>query len=108
MYSLKRRQDVFNKFNGRCYLCGETIDIDNYHMEHKIPKSQNGKTEIGNLYPACCLCNMTKGPLLIEEFREKIANIQNSCSATILMSKYHLVTVTDVIFYFEIVSESEV
>ena len=96
-----RRKNVFEKYGGRCFYCGEELDIDEFHMDHKIPQAKGGPGTFANLEPACCLCNMTKGPLDIEEFRLKIMFLRYDNTSVKLFCKYHDIPSTRVSFYFE-------
>ena len=100
MFSNKRRNDVFEKCNGKCYYCGDHLDYDNFHMDHVIPKAKGGRGVIENLVAACCLCNLTKGDLTIPEFREKIENL-NGDTRVELFCKYRDVVYNPIVFYFE-------
>jgi len=55
------RYDVMQRDGFRCKLCGATAD-DGYklHVDHIIPVSKGGKTEISNLRTLCERCNMGK------------------------------------------------
>jgi len=70
-YRKNRRIKIFNKFNGRCAYCGQKIKIENFEIDHKIPKIAGEKEihEYKNLVPACKTCNSIKNNLTIEEFR---------------------------------------
>ena len=55
------RYDVLRRDGFRCQLCGATAD-DGYklHVDHIIPVSKGGKTELSNLRTLCERCNMGK------------------------------------------------
>ena len=67
---MNKREKVFKKTNGRCIYCGSIISYDNFHIDHKNPKSNLKKDfdNIDNLFPSCCDCNLSKGNLSIENF----------------------------------------
>lgn len=113
------RQQVFNKYGGRCAYCGcelqKGFHIDhieahwhNWTQEesdkHKIKKGSNS-TE--NLNPACPRCNRWKATFSIEAFRNEISlQIQrlNQYSPNYRLAKdYGLVVeaAQPVKFYFE-------
>lgn len=75
------RYDVMQRDGFRCQLCGATA-ADGYklHVDHIIPVSKGGKTEMRNLRTLCERCNMGKGAkietpseLTPEEFARHIA-----------------------------------
>jgi 5-methylcytosine-specific restriction endonuclease McrA len=100
--SLKRRNELYNKYCGRCYLCGCDISFDNFQIEHVLPKARGGLTNINNLNPVCGICNATKGPLTLDEYRRKIQNIHKTSTGAILLCKYQSVEIGEVVFYFEL------
>ena len=56
------RYDVLRRDKFRCQICGATAK-DGYrlHVDHIVPVSKGGKTELGNLRTLCERCNMGKG-----------------------------------------------
>lgn len=75
------RYDVMQRDGFRCQICGATA-ADGYklHVDHILPVSKGGKTEMGNLRTLCERCNMGKGAkietpseLTPEEFARHIA-----------------------------------
>lgn len=56
------RYDVMQRDNFRCRLCGVSADDGaRLHVDHIIPVSRGGKTEMSNLRTLCERCNMGKG-----------------------------------------------
>jgi len=55
------RYDVLSRDGFRCQICGATAD-DGYklHVDHILPVSKGGKTEMSNLRTLCERCNMGK------------------------------------------------
>lgn len=55
------RYDVLARDGFRCQICGATAD-DGYklHVDHILPVSKGGKTEMSNLRTLCERCNMGK------------------------------------------------
>ncbi len=49
---------VVEAASGKCQVCGET---ENLHVDHIVPVSRGGKTELGNLQLLCRFCNISKG-----------------------------------------------
>ena len=62
---------VLDKTNHRCAYCGIDLAIakKSTHIDHIIPYSKGGETEIDNLYAACTSCNLLKMSRTLEEFR---------------------------------------
>lgn len=61
------RYDVMRRDGFRCQLCGATAK-DGYklHVDHIIPVSKGGRTEMQNLRTLCERCNMGKGAKIEE------------------------------------------
>ena len=56
------RYDVMKRDGFRCKLCGATAkDGVKLHVDHIIPVSRGGKTEMSNLRTLCERCNLGKG-----------------------------------------------
>lgn len=53
----------------RCLLCGATTDDTKLHVDHIIPWSQGGPTELDNLQTLCARCNLGKGNRATDDFR---------------------------------------
>lgn len=54
-----------------CEYCKIPVG-DKYHLEHKIPISRGGRSQKINLCIACPECNLSKGTLTAEEYRERL------------------------------------
>ncbi|MDP2167038.1 MAG: HNH endonuclease [Thermodesulfovibrionales bacterium] len=60
---------------GDCYFCGRKFPPPELTMEHIVPIIRGGKSEKGNLVPACKDCNSRKKhmlPMEWEEYMEKL------------------------------------
>ena len=55
------RYDVFNRDHHRCCICGmSSSDGAKLEVDHVIPVSKGGKTEMSNLQTLCSRCNIGK------------------------------------------------
>lgn len=63
---------IYDRTCGNCHLCGKKLSFQNYgrfgqraawEIEHSIPRSEGGSDHLNNLYPACIVCNRSKGTL---------------------------------------------
>lgn len=66
------RQQIYEKFGGRCAYCGCNITIKEMQADHVVPLHLGGADDIINLYPACRSCNHYKSTYTVERFREII------------------------------------
>ena len=121
------RQKVYNKFDGHCGYCGESILIKDMQVDHIIPKVDfithiannfrvpqflkhltiSDLNHIDNLMPTCRVCNKWKTFHSLEQFRielsEQVKRLNSYSSNYRIAKKYGLVEETNkpIIFYFE-------
>lgn len=79
------RQQIYERFGGRCAYCGCKITIKDMQADHVVPLHLDGADDISNLYPACRACNHYKSTYTVEKFRaviEKAPNVLMRDSAT--------------------------
>lgn len=100
-----QRKSAFIRMNGRCAYCGCVLEEENYHVDHFIPKCKGGKAGL-NLVASCPDCNMAKGDLTSEQFRDKLYSLYDSLqksSREKMLEKYYHVTRMPIVFYYEII-----
>lgn len=68
---MTKRERIFTESKGKCHYCGQPLAMDTFHMDHVHPKALGGKDK-DNLVGACSDCNLAKGNLDLEDFREKL------------------------------------
>lgn len=100
---MNKREKVFKKTNGKCIYCGCDLDFYNFHIEHMKPKSKltYNISDINNLFPSCIDCNLLKGNLEAEEFREKIENFIFKDTKCRTLARYYNLKPKKIKFYFE-------
>lgn len=102
-----KREQVFDKFDGRCAYCGEIVLLDKFQVDHLKPKHLGGSHDLENLMPSCASCNNYKGVWDIEQFRDNILAslaVQRKSNARLrLLERYGIIEQrkTEVIFHFE-------
>lgn len=91
------RQEIYNKANGRCALCGRKVLFDEFTIDHIVPIAMNGSDDMENLQCTCVSCNQFKGACLPENFQERINQLfmyqmEQKCENTLLwkFAKYIL------------------
>ena len=110
------RQQVYQKFGGRCAYCGNPIDKRLMQVDHIVPvyRGQRGHKErikqsetIDDLNPACGRCNRYKATMSLDVFRREISKQVDRARAKSLNFRlaedYGLIKPTgvEVVFYFE-------
>ena len=55
-------------YEGKCYVCSKTIDVNNFHTAHVIAYKKGGITHVENLRPTCVICNLSAGTQNLDEF----------------------------------------
>lgn len=72
----KRRREVFEKSEGKCFYCGKVLTLDGrWHIEHQMPRALLGPDELPNLVAACIPCNLAKRDRTALEFiAENVGN----------------------------------
>lgn len=110
------REQVFNKFGGRCAYCGtkiERVGRNAFQVDHIDAKVYGGSNHHNNLNPACRPCNNFKTVWSIEEFRTEIGyQIERARRYSVnfrMAEKFGLLYVTEnkVVFHFERVLSKE-
>lgn len=110
------RQQVFDKYGGKCAYCGCDLPLKGWHNDHLQPVVRNLKTGahefperdcLDNCMPACASCNINKHSMSLEHFREAITGYVRSLNLRMVQykmaKKYGLVVEIEapVVFYFE-------
>ena len=101
------RQQVYEKYGGRCAYCGCELDIRDMQVDHIKSVYKHGEDTLENYNPSCRMCNFYKSMYSVEFLRERIANIPAKLRERQFIYKmaikYGLVeeTGSNVRFYFE-------
>ncbi|MFA6185835.1 MAG: HNH endonuclease signature motif containing protein [Phycisphaerae bacterium] len=68
------RRKVIARDKNTCRYCGKQLDKKEIHIDHIIPYTLGGRTELDNLVVACVKCNLKKSGRTLEELNMKIIN----------------------------------
>lgn len=123
------RDIVFNKFGGKCYLCGTNL-VSGWHCDHKEPLKRNATynkslgmyvydgtcrrpeaEHIDNLMPACASCNVNKRDRSIDGFRKLIqgfiTSLNRDSTQYKIAKRYGLIQedIKPIKFYFETIEQ---
>lgn len=60
---------------GVCYYCGRQVGREHLTMDHVVPLIRGGRSNKGNLVPACKECNNRKKYLLPIEWEEYLRSL---------------------------------
>jgi 5-methylcytosine-specific restriction protein A len=60
---------------GLCHYCHRTVGREQLTMDHVVPLSRGGKSNKGNIVPACKECNNKKKYLLPIEWEEYLKSL---------------------------------
>lgn len=60
---------------GICHYCRRQVGRENLTMDHVVPLARGGRSNKGNLVPACKECNNKKKYLLPVEWEEYLASM---------------------------------
>ena len=74
-YSQTTRKIIYNKYDGRCQLCGRKILFSEMSLDHRIALSMGGVDDVSNLECTCLPCNQFKSNIAPELFENRINDI---------------------------------
>lgn len=66
------RRIVYNRYRGKCVICGQNLSLGEMHISLITPKSKGGGKDFANMQCACEACCKMKHSLTNEEFFRKI------------------------------------
>lgn len=66
------RRIIYNRYKGRCNICGDKLSLKEMTLDHIIPISRGGDGSFSNLQCTCDSCNCMKHYLTQEEFMRKL------------------------------------
>ena len=101
------RQQVHEKYCGRCAYCGEEIQYKDMQVDHLVSLYQGGADEVENMMPACRSCNHYKRASGLEAWRKQLESttkvLSRDCYTYRNAVRFGQVTETPhkVVFYFE-------
>lgn len=80
------RRIVYNRYRGKCAICGKKLALGEMCISLIVPKSKGGGKDFANIQAACETCASMKHDMTQEEFFRKILvitvhNIRNILKA---------------------------
>lgn len=64
------RNHLIKKQSGKCFNCKKSMTMKEITLDHILPLSKGGSSDILNLQLACYQCNQLKADMTEEEFLE--------------------------------------
>lgn len=111
MTKKEQRLKVFNKYNGHCSYCGESITLSKFEVDHLVPILRGYKDRdvdtFENKMPACMSCNRAKKSYKLEDWRMiiegKVNELNRDSGVYRIAKRFGLVQETNIKikFYFE-------
>ena len=82
LYKSHLREYVAEQWKHQCAYCGKEDwkDHTRFELDHIVPRSRNGPTNIGNIVWACHPCNHAKSDSDLETFLEKNPDRSTACT----------------------------
>lgn len=66
---------IYERDNKRCFFCGKLLKYNKITLDHYLPKSKKGTTDVFNLVICCKFCNISKGNKIPKDYKETILNL---------------------------------
>jgi len=77
MVSARIKRKIHLRDNFTCYYCGEAPTEKDIRLDHIIPYSKGGKSDIWNVVTACNKCNSSKGTKRLTNENEVLLEIRD-------------------------------
>ena len=74
-FSAEIRNDVYERTQGKCALCGKFVRFDQFTIDHIIPLAKGGTNDRNNLQCTCKRCNAMKQDFSQDEFIDRMIDI---------------------------------
>lgn len=71
-FTCKQIHNMYIQQNKKCKVCREEFGSKKYHIDHIIPISKGGSSDISNIQLLCKKCNLSKGNKNLEDWLEDI------------------------------------
>lgn len=59
------RAEVYERYFGRCGICGGDVGEDEFEVDHIVPIARGGTHTLDNCQPAHALCNKIKSDRIL-------------------------------------------
>lgn len=69
------RQIVYNRYSGKCAICGQKLTHEEMCISLIVPKSRGGGKDFSNMQAACETCARMKHDMTQDEFLKKVFSL---------------------------------
>lgn len=69
------KQYIYERDNKKCFFCGKLLKYNKITLDHYLPRSKKGTTDVFNLVTCCKFCNISKGNRIPNDYKETILNL---------------------------------
>ncbi|WP_051541864.1 HNH endonuclease [Clostridium lundense] len=69
------KQYIYIRDNEKCYYCKKNLKLNKITLDHFLPKSKRGTTDVFNLVTCCKFCNKLKSNKIPENYEETILKL---------------------------------
>lgn len=69
------RQIVYNRYRGKCAICGQKLTLEEMRISLIVPKSKGGGKDFANMKAACETCARMKHDMTQDEFLKKVFSL---------------------------------
>lgn len=69
------RQIVYNRYRGKCAICGQKLTFEDMCISLIVPKSKGGGKDFANMKAACETCAGMKHDMTQDEFLKKVFSL---------------------------------
>ncbi len=66
---------IYERDDKKCFFCGKSLKYNKITLDHYLPKSKKGTTDVFNLVTCCKFCNISKGNKIPKDYKETILNL---------------------------------
>lgn len=74
-FTWEERQLIYDKYKGKCGICGEPLKFDEMTVDHIVPLAIGGDNSMENLQCCCINCNRFKDTMTMDRLKEKVTHM---------------------------------
>lgn len=91
-FTIRFKRWLLEKAHGKCEYCGVGLpEVSRMEVDHVVPKSKGGPTDIENLRASCSTCNSAKRDGDLERLRDSIRLRRSKLFGVISVKQMNLI-----------------